>query len=150
MSWIDDFSKLPITLKSIVASVCICMPFWFISIYLFNKSLFNTNDYPLLLSFCFCFSLTWYFINIIFAAAAIGFMEKIKDEEEVDGDVIFIVSGIISIIYLCAAIVLSYWHEISFNYFLLFAYSYIVFRIILLTIIHFIFRNSYSSKNKNI
>ncbi len=143
MSWSEEFGKLPITVKGMVASVAVCMPFWFVAIYLFDKPLFNTKDYPIIVSFCFCFSLTWYFINIVFAALIAHFVDE--GNEDLDG--ILISGGIASILYLCATIVICYYYKDSFTRFLFYAYSYIIVRMFLLIL--FLIRRSSKSSNSN-
>jgi hypothetical protein len=119
MSWSEEFGKLSLTVKKVVVSVALSIPFWFVSIYLFNKPLFNGGNYYVILSFCFCFALTWYFTTLIFAVVAIESMDE-GLEGDVDG------------LYLSGAITLSYVLNLSFIQFLLLAYLYVIIRIIII------------------
>lgn len=59
MSWAAEFGKLPITLKGIITSIVVCIPFFYVSLYLFHRNFFEKHDYYLILAFAFCFSILW-------------------------------------------------------------------------------------------
>lgn len=69
-----DLSKIPEVLQSVLVSI-VLIPFWIISIYIFNKDLYNTNDY--LIITCLCISLT--IVSNIFMLF-IGFIPKIHKD----------------------------------------------------------------------
>src|SRR5947207_999764 len=121
MSWSDEFGKLPITFKGAVATIATIMPFWFISIYLFHKPLFNSNNYYLLISLCFCFSITWYSITVVVAAMGVHYLNDTDNTLDETG--ILIIGSIVSIVYLSAAIIVAYYYTWTFHKFLLVAYS---------------------------
>lgn len=131
MSWVTDFDKLHITTKSAVLSIVALIPFWFVSIYLFNKPLYNQHDMFIIGAFCFCFSLTYYAL-IVFLGLLIL---QIADDKNENDEMVLIIGGIISVLYLCVVIVVSYYFDWCFTTFLLVAYLYLVGRMIFTSII---------------
>ncbi|WP_100613092.1 hypothetical protein [Confluentibacter lentus] len=137
MSLIQDFEKLHITIKSSSLIILGQMPFFFVSIYLFNNRLIElVGEYPLydldffyILSLCFCLSVTWFAMNLVLTFISFKFGDALfKDETDI-GD-IFKSSVIYSIGYLSVAIFINF--KINFNFFnfLIIAYGFIVFRMI--------------------
>lgn len=129
MGLLTEFNKLHLSAKSVILSLAVLMPFWWVAIYVFNKPLYNTKDFFILVPLCFCFSITWYVFNIGIGLG-ISAVRKKEGEKPIDLQGHFIVGGIASIGYLSFAIVLSYYFKWSFIVFLIVAYSYIAFRII--------------------
>lgn len=137
MSLIQDFEKLHITVKTSALTILSQMPFFFIAIYLFNKKLIkNIGDNPFydvdfffLISVSFCLSLTWFAMNLILTFIAFQFGDLLENDSTQLDD-IFKSSVIYSIGYLSVAIAINYKIQMSFFYFILLAYSFIVFRII--------------------
>lgn len=117
MSWISDFNKLHVSLKGISLIVAVLMPFWFISIYLFNKPLYNQQDPYILFSFCFCFSLLWFFISNFFAYFLDSNFEESKDLNTFDEDVLQLTAKF-SVFFISLAILISYYYTPSFGTFL--------------------------------
>lgn len=136
MSIVKDFRKIDIGLKVGVLTVLFQMPFFFISLYLFKKTLieriataaFSDIDFYFLLCLCFCFSLTWFFMNVALAFIVIDLADNLTESTS-DNHEKYMVTMTQSIAYLSCAIVLSYYFNLTFNLFLFWAYSYMVFRI---------------------
>jgi hypothetical protein len=147
MSIIKDFNGLHIGLKTAVLTIICQMPFFFISCYLFKHDLINDiSTYPLtdmvfyfLISLCFCFSLTWFFMNVGLTFLIITFTNKIIKTESEPHE-LYIASMIYSIFYLSLAIILSYYFDLTFKSFLFGAYSYMGFRILWVLVWTLIFR----------
>ncbi|HAA01335.1 MAG TPA: hypothetical protein DIS90_14875 [Cytophagales bacterium] len=121
MAWFDEFSKLPITTRNIILSLAMQLPFWLIAIYLLNKPLYNSGDYLIIGAFCFCFSVTWYFLGGLNAAMAAQMNNKKRDIHT-----IYVVGGIVSVLYLSVAIIVSHYFSLSFKTFLIISYSYML------------------------
>jgi hypothetical protein len=126
MSWAETLDKLSITVKNIAVSLCILIPFWFMAIYLFHKPLYNSGDYLIIAVFCFCFSITWYFLG---AMIALAIANRFKADDEFQ--VASLVGGIISILYIALTILLTYVFNWSFFVFIGIAYGYFIINLIL-------------------
>jgi len=138
MSIIKDFKELHIGLKTSILTILCQMPFFFIAIFLFKYNLIvNISEYPLidmdfwfLISLCFCFSLTWFFMNVALTFILIPIIDKISGSKPTELNNIYVGSMIISIFFLSISIIISYKFNLSFNCFLSISYLYIIFRII--------------------
>jgi hypothetical protein len=140
MSFIQEFSKWHIGLKASVLTIAAQMPFFFISIYLFKRELiervtsFLTDmDLYFIISIAFCFSLTWFFMNVVLTLFATFVGDKMTKSKS-DSKDIFYLSSIYSIGYLCLAIALNYKLHFSFQKFIFLAYSFLIFRILWLSL----------------
>lgn len=131
MSIFSDFEKLHITTKSAVLSLAALVPFWFVSIYLFNKPLYNRGDLYIIGALCFCFSITYYALNILLSSLTLYIVDE-QDEEPIG---ILILGGIVSILYLCVSMLICYWMEWGFKTFIAVAYLYLIVRTIITGII---------------
>lgn len=125
MSWLTDFDKLNFSTKSIGISIAILLPFWLLSIYLLNRPLYDSKDYLIIGSFCFCFAVMWYAFNM---AAALLYRKY--DKEKVDLDASALVAGVGSASYLSIGIVASYYLEWSYRTFLIVVFSYMIFLVL--------------------
>lgn len=110
MSWIRDLDELSPTVKSFLICMACLMPFWYISIFIFNPVLFNNHNTYLILSFSFCFSLLWYMVSLFLNFLAVLCFSKIsnQDEDDVKAEEPVLLGGVDSIIYLCFAILICY------------------------------------------
>lgn len=117
MSWIEGFDKLSVSTKSVVLSVAGLIPFWIISIYLFNKPLYNKGDYLILGCICFCFSLMLYALNLVTAL----FMLKVKGGKN---ETAFYLSGMSAIIGLSVSMLIGYIFQWRFITFVTFEFIY--------------------------
>lgn len=124
MSWFSDFDKLHVTSKSAILSLVVLFPFWFVSIYLFNRPLYNQGDLYIIGALCFCFSVTYFALNLLLAALAI----YITESEDEDGSATFVIGGIISVLYLSLSILFCYWMEWGFKTFVFVAFLYLIIR----------------------
>ncbi len=137
MSLILDFEKLHITIKSSVLTVLGLIPFFFVSIYLFQDDLikivgsnpFYDINFFFIICLCFCLSITWYAMNLILTFIAFKFGDYISDDET-DIDDIFKSSMVYSIGYLAVSIFLNVKFDFGFYNFLIIAYGFLVFRMI--------------------
>lgn len=121
MEWLKEYNNLPQKTKSLVIPLIIVFPFWLVAIYLLNKPFYQQKDYLILGSFCFCFSITWHFLNVIIAIVTSVRLKRNKSIEE-----IAFVSGSGSVIYLSFSILTAYYFELKFITFLFIAYAYMV------------------------
>jgi hypothetical protein len=141
MSWINDFQKLPVTIRNITLSLAGNIPFWLVAIYMLKQDFYAYKDYIAIFAFVLCFSITWYFLNLLSSLLAIHIIEnnihdEISDSDDIDtGEIAQISAGIVSILYLCIAILIAYFWDLSFTKFLIIAYSYVIFNIIIYLII---------------
>lgn len=124
MSVFSEFNKLHVTSKSAVLSLIVLIPFWFVSIYIFNKPLYNQGDLYIIGALCFCFSVTYLALNLILAALVI----YNTDSEDEDGSATFVIGGIVSVLYLSLSIVFCYWMEWGFKTFVIVAFLYLIIR----------------------
>lgn len=137
MSLIQDFEKLHITVKTSALTILSQMPFFFVAIYLFNEKLikkignnpFYDVDFFFLISLCFCLSLTWFSMNLILTFIVFELGDLLENDTTKIDD-IFKSSVIYSIGYLSVAIAINFQIKMSFFYFLLLAYSFIIFRML--------------------
>jgi hypothetical protein len=151
MSLIQYFENLHVTIKSTIITVLGQMPFFFVAIYLFKHSLidliseypFSDIDFLFVASICFCLSITWFAMNVILTLIVFKFGDYIyKDETEIDN--VFKLSMWYSIGYLSIAIFINFKLKFDFFWFLVFAYGFIVFRLIYVGIVWYV----YSKKQK--
>jgi len=130
MTYIEEFNKLHPTIKGTVIIILFLMPFFCVSIYLLFPFLFtNSVLFYIPICFCFCFSVTWYLMNVGLSVFIVKFIYKIK-KEKIEIEEMFLITGIMSIAYLSIIIVICYLCSLRLLYFLIIAYSYILFRII--------------------
>lgn len=138
MGVFEDFSKLHISIKSVVLSIISIFPFYFISLYLFQKSLINPylgtlfyiNDFKVLFIFSICLSLSlaWVVSNVCLSVAISYFAEKMTDEQH-DEEVPFILTFIYSLFYLGSCIIVNYMIvKTSFINFVFLSYIFLIVR----------------------
>ena len=137
MSAVKDFNELHIGIKSTMMTVAFQIPFFFIAIFLFrhnlidkiDTSLLTDLDFYFLLSLCFCFSTTWFILNIVSAWLILSVVDKIMKTNSEPHE-LYVTSMIYSLVYLSGTIVLAYTFNWTFNGFLSFAYCFIFIRIV--------------------
>ena len=71
-----DLDKLDVFSKTTIISILVLMPFWYATLYLFHKQFYLTSDINIKITFSFCFSITWYFINIAFLIIENSIMKR--------------------------------------------------------------------------
>jgi len=141
-----ELKQLDLTTVSVGLSIIGLVPFWFISIFLFNRPFFTDNPIWITAIFCFCFSTLWYMLNLALGIF-IGALFKGADIK-----IMFLTGGLISIIYLSIAIFGLYVLDrhtcikISFLTFLIVAYCYGLWRILFV----FLFRKTIKQGVKEI
>lgn len=137
MSFIKDFDELHVTYKSTIFTIIASMPFYFICIYLFNQPLIqkiNSNplvdmDFWFVISLCFCLSLSWFIMNLILSLVISFIFDKWFDDDSSIED-IFRITVIYSMGYLGLSIFLNNIFKFSLYNFILITYSFVIFRII--------------------
>lgn len=138
---IKDFNDLHIGLRTGILTILCQIPFFFISIFLFKKEIIEKiSDFPLsdmdfyfLISICFCLSLTWFFMNVALSFIVFKIVDKVENSESELSE-IYTASLIYSIFYLGALIIISKYLNLTFYWFLITAYLFILFRIIVVLI----------------
>lgn len=118
MSVLENFNKLHVSIKSIALSITSIVPFFFVSIYLFDYKLllnfkgktFFINDFDVIFIFALCFilSLTWVISNVFLSIGTSIILDKITDSEP-DIEMPFVLTFFYSICYLTLAIVVNYY-----------------------------------------
>ena len=147
MNIIHYFDKLHVSAKFSAINILALIPFFFISIYLFNHSLidlvgnhlFSDINFLFVISLCFCLSITWYAMNLILAIIAFDFGDYIYNDSTGLDDILK-ATVLYSIGYLSIAIFINFKWEISFYKFLILAYGFIIFRLIYIFLIWFIIK----------
>ena len=107
------FEKLGVYSKSSIISVAVLMPFWYISIFLINRSLFYSIDITLRLVFVFCFSILLYFLEVFMLI-----LDRSILDIEGNTDGCFKAAGFLSTFYLCGCLLIFYHTKPSFEHFL--------------------------------
>ncbi len=138
-----DFDKLDLYSKTSIISIVVLMPFWYASIYLFGNHFFINSDLLLKIVFSFCFSISWYFINVLLFV----FEQSIKVDISDNLVNLFKGAGMISVYYLCFVIVIAYSLNIhSYVSFLKTAYYFLIIPYITTIIVELIYK--YRQKRK--
>ena len=112
--------KLDIYSKTTIVSIGVLMPFWYASIYLFNRQFFSDSEMYLKIVFSFCFSITWYFANVMFLLIDQAILKR-----EIELDRIFKISSFLSVLYLSLLITMHYKRTNSLENFLFMDYVYL-------------------------
>ena len=157
MNFFQYFEKLHITVKSAVLTILGQIPFFFVSIYLFKHDLINlVGAYPLtdmdflfIIGLCFCLSITWYAMNLILSLIACIYVDDILNQPTTDFGDVFNLGTIYSLGYLSIAILINFKCKISFFWFLIFAYGFIVIRLVWIGIVWFYYTYKRKKKVKN-
>lgn len=118
MGLFDSFEKLHVSIKSMILSIIAIIPFYFISIYLFDYKLlksfenkyFFINDFQVvfIFSLCFTLSLTWV-INNVFLSVGLTLIAERFTKIKSDADVPFILTFFYSVCYLTLAIIINFY-----------------------------------------
>jgi hypothetical protein len=74
MSFLKD---IPLKLKNFLVNSAL-LPFWYVAIYMYLPSVYNTNDLWLIISFCICLTLLSYIISLNFFI----YVERINRSQE--------------------------------------------------------------------
>jgi hypothetical protein len=122
MTLVKEFSELHISLKTILISLTLIMPFWYISIFILNRNFVNSTQIhiPIILSFCLTFC---YFILNLATTYLYDYLDKIGKQKENNPDIIkdlFSISSIttlLSIFWISILLFIGYyydWNIISF------------------------------------
>jgi len=138
-----DTSKISEQLKSLL-SYSIILPFWYISIYIFNIELYNSNDLILLTSICICLTLI---SSILCSIMAFILIDK--------GTILTMDNTLLSIIIQISTIslfiFLSYIYSLLFGkIFLLISFVFVYYLVlsILIYVLHLITSSKYIKDNK--
>ena len=65
MSILDDFNKLHINTKQATIGLITNIPFWYISIFLFQKPFFNSNEFYLPIIFAICLAISHVMLSLV-------------------------------------------------------------------------------------
>ncbi|UUC45572.1 hypothetical protein [Flavobacterium cerinum] len=135
----EDFNKLELTYKAAFLTIVSAMPSFFVSIYLFKPSLiglvgdnpFSDIDFYFIISLCFCLSLTWFMLTLFYTQLLFDYLDKTENNgkpSEIKD--VFRANTIIAVIYLNILILVNYIIKYDFIYFVIGAYSYILFLVL--------------------
>ncbi len=64
---IKEFTDLPKDAKSIIVGMVLIMPVWFIDIFFFHRTFFNSNQLYIVIVISYCLSIAWLMVNYILA-----------------------------------------------------------------------------------
>lgn len=122
MSILEDVNKLHLSIRYLIFSQILIMPFWYLSIYLFSNMDFNSNiQIPIVSSFC--LSLTYYILNIFSAGISLESI-NLRNHQQIEKEAAFLDPIFNSIIYLSIFMFVGYWFGFHFRTFVLFTYSF--------------------------
>lgn len=122
MGWIKEFNELSLSVKSIIITLFITMPFWFVILYLYFPSLLQ-NDWYKIMGFCFVPCVAWYLLTLGTSFLFSLFWGIKRDDFLKDFD-FWIATAIDTIIYLIVIAVLLIILNIRFEYFVLILFGY--------------------------
>ena len=116
MTIVKEFSELHISLKTILISLTLIIPFWYISIFILNRNFINSTQIhiPITLSFCLTFC---YFILNLATTYLFDYLDKIGKEKEKNPDIIrdlFSISSIttlLSIFWISILLFIGYYYD---------------------------------------
>jgi len=149
MSYLEDFNKLNTSTKGTIIIIACLMPFFIVSLYLFMPALFSPSvQFYIPLSFSICLSISWYLMTILLTILIVEFIDRLMNTKT---DLIetFFITGVLSICYLSTIIIICFFCNSKFRYFVLIAYCYIVFRILWVLLVSSIYkRRAKKQKNK--
>ena len=155
MTLVKDFNDLHIGIKSAFLTILSQMPFFFIATYLFRHDIivrvsqkpFVDMNFYFLLSILFCFSLTWFFMNVALSYLTLNFVDSIIKSAFSPSE-LYISTMVQSVLYISAIICLSYFFKWTFICFISIAYGYILFRITwVLTVTRWISKHLHNKTN---
>jgi len=122
-----------LTFKIIIVCILMLMPFFFVSVYLFNYELIEKINTPFysdihfwfVLCLCFCLSLLWFYVNLVLSIICFVFLESVLQNEdyqypEIRKDV-FISNMADSIFSISLALYVNFLVGLSFTGFILLA-----------------------------
>jgi len=126
--------KLQMTLRVCLVNVLILVPFFFVSIYMFNKPFIEKINNPFLGSIdfwfmvclCFCLSLLWFFSNLVLSAIVFSELSPRKNKQ--NHKEVFYSSVIYSVIYISVIILINYFCQFSFLHFIFACFSFVLIR----------------------
>lgn len=61
---LSGYKEMDLTSKSAISSVVMLMPFWYCNIYLYYGQIYANPNWALKISFLFCLSVSWYYVNL--------------------------------------------------------------------------------------
>lgn len=140
-----DLTKFPSELKNLLSN-SIMLPFWYISIYIFSPSLYNSKDYLLIGSICVTLTII---ASIITSSMVVG-MSK-TNEKILDTNITFL-SIFFQIITISPLIFICYIYSVLFNKILFFHYFILIYFLLLIAIHILLFlteKNTRNIKNEN-
>jgi hypothetical protein len=148
---IKDFINLEFKLKSIVISLALLMPFWYVALYLFDRPFIINNPFYTVAIFSFALSVPWCGFGILFGFLyfeKLQFKKELERDEKSD-DIPFLYGGIYSIVILLVSIFVHYSKNLiaksngGFYIFIVFSYS-----VFLIVIISYFLKNLIGNHKK--
>ena len=140
MGVIKDIHELDKSSKYLLVSIICIMPFWYVSIWEFNPSLFHSESKYFLISLSFCLTLVLYLLNLLIQHFSILILKKLVDDSVDTSDPdLKLVGALSSILIMVLGILFCYMCKIeydacnihySFIKFLIAIYGFIFFRIL--------------------
>lgn len=131
---LKNLKDLDIYSKTTIVSIVILLPFWYVSLFLFNKDFFVTNDLYISFGFTLCFSIIWYFTCVLLLIIAENILKGFADIANC-----LKTAGFLSVVFICGAILLNHNKTSSYEQFLEKAYGSLVAINILFAIVDYSF-----------
>lgn len=107
---IHDFMALDVYSRSIILSILVLIPYWYIVLYFIDREFAKTPTY-INIMFCFCLSIVWYLVILLLLSSVVLVFNQEKDFN----DTYLGFCGIMSILALTVASVVS--NRYSFTFF---------------------------------
>jgi hypothetical protein len=131
------FENIPITFKTTFIFTASIMPFHFLAIYQFPNHV-PINNIPLLVSLCYCLSITWLISNYsVIAITSFIFSQltkiftRINQPISFSDEIIITSGGLLSLLIISVSFLISYTCSLTFKQFISISYALILVRIII-------------------
>lgn len=115
MGIVEEVNKLHVTLKSIIISMVLTMPFWYLNLYFFKNDFFLSSPIQIPIIISFCLSVVWTGLHFLSASSfEIAFMKKqnTNSDSKIEGTVLLAV--IVSLMWIAIYTFLTYYFKWSF------------------------------------
>jgi hypothetical protein len=97
---IKEFNDLHKDAKSIIIGIALIMPVWFMDIFLFHRTFFNSNQLYIIIVISYCISIAWLGINYLMQLV-VNFAFESKDDNVMVSSIL--VSLFILLVFSCYA-----------------------------------------------
>jgi len=115
MSVIKEINELHISTKTILVSLVIIIPFWYLSLFILNRQFVNSNQIHIPIIVAFCLSVCYYILNFISTLLFSETQEGDKNQPLVD-KIAFLttMTCIVSIFWISTVLFIGYYYDWKF------------------------------------